>query len=504
MSAAADGRPPVRRVAALPSSLLASAGCALLVAALVAFDARFQHWFVVPVAVCGALAACDALDWLRGRFDIFDPVGLIGLFGVYFFFAAPLLHVAWDRWISSAYWLALVPPPSDWRPWLGWMAWLNALGLLCYRAARAPFLGQRGPRRRWRVWRLAPRRFGPILLIAVALTTLAQVLVFLAFGGFGGFISAFEEQSRDGFAGLGWAFAIAESAPILLLMGVAAELGSRARKPSWTTVILVLLAFFCLRLIFGGLRGSRSNTVWALFWGVGILHLWVRPIPKRLIVAGLAFLLTFMYFYGFYKAVGRDALRAFEGAEVRAELVEDTGRSFEALVLADLGRSDIQAFILYRLSERDAGMRLARGRTYLGALALLVPRSAWPDRPPTKQKEGTELFYGPGSYVPGRWSASKVYGLAGEAMLNFGPLAVPLAFIIFGLLVGFLHRHLRELGRRDARLLIAPFLVNLCIIVLISDSDNILFSLIKNGAVPALILLVGCDRVRYRRATRGG
>jgi hypothetical protein len=494
------------------SSLLVGAGlCTLITAVLVLAMPRFQHWFVLPVTLCGALVASDAVDWLRGRFDVFDPVGVLGIFGIYFFFFAPLLHVYWDRWISTAYWLAIVPPPADWRPWLGWMGWLDAAGLVVYRQVReryvraGPLPGKAGGGKDMGrpSWRLAPERFGPVLLLAIGLTTVAQVLVYLAFGGVGGYIAAFERQARDSFAGMGWVFLFSESTPILLLFGFAAITGERARKVPWVTIALVLLVFFGLRLLFGGLRGSRSNTIWALVWGVGVIHLWVRPIPKRLIVAGLAFLLTFMYLYGFYKSVGRDALRAFEGEEVRAALVEETGRSFEGLLLADLGRSDIQAFILYRQEERDAGMELARGRTYLGALTLLVPKALWPGRPPTKQKEGTELFYGQGSYVPGRTYVSYVYGLAGEAMLNFGLWAVPVAFGLLGVLVGSLHRRMRSYEPRDARQLLVPFLVNLCIIGLVSDSDNLVFTLVKNGAVPFLVILIGSNRVLRRRACEG-
>ena len=487
------------------SLFLGLAGCALITALPVLLLPRFQHWFVIPVALCGALVSADAIDWLRGRFDVFDPAGVLGLFGVYFFFAAPLLHVYWERWISTAYWLALVPPPPDWRPWLGWMAWLNVIGLLVYRYVRERYV-RAGPLPRAAqrtVWRLAPGRFGPVLLLAVGLTALAQVLVYLAFGGFGGFISAFEREAREAFAGLGWVFLFSESTPVLLLFGFAAAAAQRARKVPWLTVVLVLVAFFALRLIFGGLRGSRSNTIWVLFWGVGVIHLWVRPIPKRLIVAGIAFLLAFMYLYGFYKSVGRDALRALEGEEMRSVLVEETGRSFEAMLLGDLGRSDVQAFILYRERERDVGMVHAHGRSYAGALALLVPRALWPTRPPTKQKEGTELFYGQGSYVPGRTYVSYVYGLAGEAMLNFGPWSVPVAFALLGVLVGTLHRRMRTYAPGDARQLMVPFLVNLCIVALVSDSDNVVFTLAKNGAVPFLVILLGSDRRPRRHAPAG-
>src|SRR5690606_36895410 len=76
---------------------------------------QFLHWFIVPVTVCGVIIGVVAIDWLRGRMDLMDPVGWVGLFGVHFFFLAPLLIVLWD------YQMLYLPPMDDWRPWLGGM-----------------------------------------------------------------------------------------------------------------------------------------------------------------------------------------------------------------------------------------------------------------------------------------------------------------------------------------------------------------------------------------------
>jgi len=76
-------------------------------------------------------------------------------------------------------------------------------------------------------------------------------------------------------------------------------------------------------------------------------------------------------------------------------------------------------------------------------------------------------------------------------MLNFGPIAVPLAYGIFGLVVGVLQRFLYRLRHGDTRLLLYPFLVNSCFSMLEGDSDNLLFNFIKGGLVPMLVVWVG-------------
>ena len=52
----------------------------------------------------------------------------------------------------------------------------------------------------------------------------------------------------------------------------------------------------------------------------------------------------------------------------------------------DLGRTNVQAALLYRLSADDE-YEYALGRTYLASAALVVPRSLWSGRPERKACE---------------------------------------------------------------------------------------------------------------------
>ena len=75
------------------SVLIAVYLCLLTVMGFVVASDRFLHWFVLRVTCCGVMIGIDAVDRLRGRVHLFDPVGILGLFGLHFFFLAPLLHV---------------------------------------------------------------------------------------------------------------------------------------------------------------------------------------------------------------------------------------------------------------------------------------------------------------------------------------------------------------------------------------------------------------------------
>src|SRR6185369_5212501 len=189
----------------------------------------------------------------------------------------------------------------------------------------------------------------------------------------------------------------------------------------------------------------------------------------------------------------RDPPRAFE-------LARTSGRTIHSTVLSDLSRADVQAYVLYRLQKGPAE-DLAWGRTYVGGAAILIPRSVYRNRPPTKIKEGTDIFYGRGTFATGRTS-SRVFGLGGEAMLNVGVVGVPIAFLLFGMFVGILRRAYYGLTRGDVRLLALPLLVNLAVVMLIGDSDNVVFFLVKEGSVPFLLLFFCSRSVRVTSAVQ--
>src|SRR3954468_2943970 len=117
---------------------------------------------------------------------------------------------------------------------------------------------------------------------------------------------------------------------------------------SWTTVLAGMGLFVALRVYFGGLRGSRAAYIWPLFWFVGLIHLWVRPIPRSFIIAGLVQVVLFMFAYGLYKGYGGDLMTALRRGEV-SQVAEERKRGLDSTILGDLGRSDVQAYVLYRL-----------------------------------------------------------------------------------------------------------------------------------------------------------
>jgi hypothetical protein len=461
--------------------------CVLAIIGLTATNSELIHWFVIPVYLCGVLVGTDAIDWLRGRVSLFDPVGLVGLLGVVHFFLAPLLHVYWDQW------LAYVTHPPDWRDWLGRMALLNLAGLLLYRWARAWF--SRRPRKKLVARILHPGRFRVAATITLLVSGAFSAYVYVRFGGFGGVVDAYSRHRLDAFEGLGWAFLFADSFPILLLFVYAMWARKSPFARSWVGVGCAFVTVMGLRFAFDALRGSRSALVWAAVWVVGVIHLWVRRVPRQVVAAGMVILFIAIYLLALYKGVGAKAVTALESSAQRSSLEEQASYDPQGVLLFDMARSSVQAYLLFRLTDPGSQYQYAWGRTYLAGTTVVVPRAIWPNRPELKVKEATEALYGRSAYLSRIRESSFVFGAAGEPMLNFGWVAAPIALGLVGVLVGSVRRYGASLADGDPRRLLYPLLVTLCLVALISDSDNIVAYLAHNGLLPFLVLLIGTTKI---------
>jgi len=349
------------------SAMMALVLCIAIAVAIRLVSDDSSHWFVVPVVACGVICAIDVVDWLRGRVDTFDPVAIVGIGGLHFFMTAPLLHVCWNLYLGNT---DIIHPP-EWRDWLGGMAILNFLGLVAYRVVRA-YSDRRSARRRIarKVWIIDPNKFRNAIWPAMLLTALLQIYVYASFGGIGGYISEYESISQKrhssrnheaapiAFVGFGTSFTISESFPILAMMAYAVYMRRRGKKISWPTFFAVMAIYLVLKIFFGGLRGSRSETMFAMTFAAGMVHFYLRAIPKKIFLVGLCLMVVYLYVYGFYKNGGRAGIRALMDSEARGRISKKIGRSYVSILLGDLARADIQAHLLYRFMDPIATLTM--------------------------------------------------------------------------------------------------------------------------------------------------
>lgn len=483
-----------------PADYVIAAGLTATIAvAFVVLTPELSTWAVFPIAGCGVLVGVDAVRWARGRVRTFDPVGLIGVVGYHVFFLAPLLNVRWQQWVPD------VVAPADWRPWLGRMAVIDFIGLIGYRAVlawsvRRNVRASNAPARSR--WVLDRTRFWRAIVLAVLAASIAETYGLARAGGLGGLEASVGATPGTSLQGLGWLLAIGESLPLLLLLAWAVPSSWAGKRPSTARVMLALAAFAVMQFAVSGLRGSRGNVIWTVAIGVGIVHVYVRPVRKRALVVMAIAGLSFMYLYGFYKAGGAQALSNITSSSGRAQVAQSSGRTVPFLLLEDLGRADLQAYELYKYDLPANGYQPAYGRTYSADLAQLVPGFIWPNRPPGKLKYGTDLVFGAGTYAAGQFHSESIYGAGGEALLNFGPASIPFSYIAVAGVVAVVRRRLGGIRLDDSRALFIPMGGILCVLLVTEDLGNVAFTALQYFLMPTLVVLAGSRRLGRRHVGR--
>lgn len=101
------------------------------------------------------------------------------------------------------------------------------------------------------------------------------------------------------------------------------------------------------------------------------------------------------------------------------------------------------SFETFLLVVRDYGRTVGEfqyGRTYLGLLWLIIPRSIFPQKPAYPDSYLTELFHAP----PGPPTTGLAFGALSEHYINFGAVGILAAGVIVGVLLRALEEFLRQ------------------------------------------------------------
>lgn len=458
----------------------------LVLAALVGLCVILKEeapFYFVQVAIGSALLLVLLKESVDRGGTIFHPVPLTCIILLWAFVFSPVVSVYTD------YYLALPPKLIDYEKWIWYVSWIYTvilvflfLGVLLGSKIKSAVNDIRSPVRS-RVLFYAPLFLG--------VTALLQIYVYASMGGLVGYMRTWTD-SKESFDGLGLVFMVAEAFPIIAMFVVLILFSGKneiERRRSILLVTVLFLGFFVLKMLFGGFRGSRSNTIWGLFWFAGVIHLYFYRLKLIHFLFGLGFLSFFMVSYSLYKTYG---VESFSGEYS----LEDTNR-FEGahplLVVAqgDFARTGVHALLLHEYFDRN-DYELKWGRTYITSFLSMMPLVSTPFTPDNKSTAGAELFYGQTNLQPGssHYHNSRIYGLYGEGLFNFGPVIPLILFLCAGFLIGWLDAWARSLSKIDARRLLIPFIANASFIMLMSDFDNTIFFLVKNGLVAILFLIL--------------
>ncbi|WP_373893846.1 hypothetical protein [Virgibacillus sp. CBA3643] len=442
------------------------------------------HWYLIPLFITLIILCFDAVSVFNKGKDLFRPKPILALFGINFFVIAPIIYINDDSLKINT-----IHHISNWELWIGMIAIINLLGIIVYEISYRIISRKKYTKKLKHVWHIDSTklyRYGTVLLV---ICFILQAYTYISAGGISSFVDSYAERAGT-FENSGWIFMISESFPIILILMICIYLKEKGIKLKSWQVIIILILFFLIRLYFGGLRGSRSNVIWGMLWASGIINYTLYKFKRKDLILGIIFIIIFTFSYGFYKADSQDFLEVVRGTESVESLVDNSDESINHMLVGDLSRVHIQALVLNGISN-DLDYKYAYGETYLSSLNILIPDSLEIINFRNKTHFGAQILMGTSHVELTGDGTTRIFGLVGESMLNFGLLFVLPVYILLAWIVHLIEKSRQTwIVNQDGRLFIYPMLVVSCLLILVQDSDNLIFTLVKNLSIPLVLLFM--------------
>lgn len=446
-------------------------------------EAHYLFW----ITLCATLASVVIFNrsWSIGiNRNIFTVP--FEIFSYIYFIIVPSANVIYDDYINRSLFY------SDPVEAMASLNILNAVGLLA--AALAARWVRPLPNPKVRDW---PSLGHMQLFLAVAL------IGSLSIGVYNNFVAFNLRASGDATIDSGIAlYALIESAPTLFAWLIVVSVWKQGRPPSTLAAILLILLFLFVAIGMNFSRGSRVTVLLVIVMSFQLFHQYVFRLSKVslfALVIGGAIVFNLMTVYKHLGVQGVSSYLAGEGVDA---YLDERYTNPVRIVIGDIGRSDIQASILEARMENLTP--LAYGRTYAKALTLILPDFLDPfpsDWSKVSVGSQAQLHMDPGSMIlynnPSGNGSSRIYGMAGESLLNFGIIGSIISFIMLGLLSRWFMLYVNRPGGWE-KALISPIASLIPIFVLFYDLDNIIFRLVMILALPGLLLLLNRQLQRHR------
>lgn len=438
---------------------------------------EFRSYAVLPIAVCGMLSINLIVRTIQNGNYATNAYFYTWIFIFISTYVAPLIHFAHNYWVPN-----MQPRPYDWTSYAFITSMMYLVGIFIWR--RIFNNGTNLPVKRsskqwtlssnWKIW----------ITIFLLISLFAQLYVYSKFGGISGYIHAFTVRSDDSnaFAGMGLLFILSESFPYTLLIYLIFKF--RNRNVGKLGFYLMLLLLFVVTIFFGGLRGSRSNTILFMVISTIAINIYIYRVQKKDIILLLIGFFIFMFVGRMYKDYGEDML-----LETTTLVQANTDlSSIESTITGDLSRYDVNAYQLFLLNEVREDYPLRYGETYLWGALTFVPGGRYIIHAfglKGRSSAAAELFFGSTDH-----RNSRILGPLGEWFINFGRYSFFMIYIIVGLIIRYIRRYTLSIDVNDVRFMLVPSLMVFLPQLILSDFSNIAFFFVKRVVVVVVILYV--------------
>lgn len=276
-----------------------------------------------------------------------------------------------------------------------------------------------------------------------------------------------------------------ENTPLLMGWFFIGYYKSKDKIPSAYSFYFMLLIIVLTSLIVSGTRGSRISIILQISSFILLYSSVYKKVKFRNILIALFFAFTFNSYFTIYKYGGIEAIEDYIATGYKPTYISDYQDS-RKVILHDLGRSDVQAVIYDRVIKGDYSPSYVPN-SYIYSLNLLVPSSLRFDEYfYSKEQLGYSAQYM--TTLSKENKSSRIYGIMGESLLNFGFLGVFLSFFVFGFVIQkTLIAYKNSVS--NGLILFIPLIVLFPIYYLFYDFGNILFMVVKTWLIAILIFL---------------
>ncbi len=446
--------------------------------------------YLIPLTFCGIITTSKLVEFSKNENatkDVFFYVWSIFFLSS---FIAPLIHFSRNYWIEHVY-----TTPSDWKYLAFQVSSIYLVGIMIFYL----FSKVKTRPKRIRYFWAFKSNASTVVFVLMLFSLLLQTYLYMRLGGIHGYILRYTERnSGGGFSGMGTLFLISELFPYFLLLWYFIK--NRGKQIKLINVILFLIILLLSCIYFGGLRGSRSNTIFTVFQALIVIHFTLYRFKRIHFLLFIAAFFLYMTVGRIYKTNGigtMEKLSSLEDLRISNQL-----SSIESIIITDLTRYNIMCYELY-MFDKNSYFEYKYGSTYLYSALTFIPYGKYiRDYLGVEGRTDAagELQYDyDGVGRSNNRKNTRIFGFIGESMLNFSPYIIILAFIILYYILAYISYWVNAIPLTDARFFIASTIVIIVPLIINADSSNVIFTIIKRPLPLLIVLYLITNRITYLR-----